>query len=392
MDNIDLENLIANLIDEIEWIEINPKYYYIYSDVEDENLKIIFSKLHNLITEKFKLMNSRLPTKNNESHFWAEDSRILIDCIEKIDRLYYGLKDSSFPIEIDSYYKELIKQCELFLSSSGGSTIPKGMEKITIYSKKKIFHFIDTIELKHKNTINRASLKYIGEGSYAKVLKYKDPIYNINFAIKRAKKKLSEKELKRFKNEYESLITLDSPYIIKVYSYDSLKNEYIMECMDTNLKNYINRNNNKLDISNRKKIIFQFLKGYEYIHSKKMLHRDISPKNILIKEHDDKTTIVKISDFGLVKTINSNLTSLDTHFKGSYNDPSLLHSFNEYKLVYEIYALTYLIYFVITGKERLRETGNKIFDEFVLKGTDIDITRRFQNISELKEEFIKLQL
>ncbi|RIN10686.1 hypothetical protein [Staphylococcus warneri] len=89
MDKIDVENLIANLIDEMEEVEISPKYYYIYNDIKDKNLKIIFSKLHFLITETFKLMNSRLPTKNNEAHFWADDSRKLIDCIEKIDRLYY---------------------------------------------------------------------------------------------------------------------------------------------------------------------------------------------------------------------------------------------------------------------------------------------------------------
>lgn len=279
-----------------------------------------------------------------------------------------------------------------FLSPSGGSTIPKGMKKVIIYSKKKIFYFTDNIEFNRENYKNNVTLKCIGEGSYAKVLKYKDPIYNINFVIKRAKNNLNEKELKRFKNEYDSLIILDSPYIINVYSYDNVKNEYTMEYMDMNLKNYIDSNNNKLDMSNRKKIIIQILKGFEYIHSKKMLHRDICPKNILIKEHDDKTTIVKISDFGLVKTKNSDLTSLDTLFKGSYNDPSLLHSFNEYKLVHEIYALTYLIYFVITGRERLKKTENKKFDEFVSRGTDVDITKRFKNISELKEKFINLQL
>ncbi|PTI49301.1 protein kinase family protein, partial [Staphylococcus warneri] len=64
----------------------------------------------------------------------------------------------------------------------------------------------------------------------------------------------------------------------------------------------------------------------------------------------------------------------------------------EYKLVHEIYALTYLIYFVITGRERLKKTENKKFDEFVSRGTDVDITKRFKNISELKEKFINLQL
>lgn len=43
-----------------------------------------------------------------------------------------------------------------------------------------------------------------------------------------------------------------------------------------------------------KPIIYQILKGLEYIHSKKMIHRDLKLENILI----DKNEVVKITDFG----------------------------------------------------------------------------------------------
>ncbi|XQF94187.1 protein kinase domain-containing protein (plasmid) [Pseudoalteromonas espejiana] len=49
------------------------------------------------------------------------------------------------------------------------------------------------------------------------------------------------------------------------------------------------------------------------------MHRDISPKNILLKEYDD-VAVVKIADFGLVKIVDSELTSENTDFKGYYND------------------------------------------------------------------------
>ena len=46
-------------------------------------------------------------------------------------------------------------------------------------------------------------------------------------------------------------------------------------------------------------------------------------KNILIKEYDD-TLVVKLSDFGLVKIPDSTLTTVNTEFKGYFNDPALV--------------------------------------------------------------------
>lgn len=216
-------------------------------------------------------------------------------------------------------------------------------------------------------------------------------MYNKHFAIKKAKKNLSAKELERFKVEYESLKKLDSPYIIEVYKYDNQKNLFYMECMDMNLLDYIQKENTNLSIVNRKKIVKQIIKGFSYIHSKGMLHRDISPKNILIKKYNDGTVIVKISDFGLVKVDDSILTSVNTKFKGAFNDPGLMHNFIEYSKNHEIYSLTFLIYFVMTGKITMKETQNSEFNKFISIGTNSDETKRFKNIYLLEKEFFRIK-
>ena len=97
---------------------------------------------------------------------------------------------------------------------------------------------------------------------------------------------------------------LVSSYVLEVYKYDDKKNEYIMEYVDSTLEKYIN-NHMELSIQSRKSMVMQIFKAFDYIHSRGILHRDISPQNILIKEYDN-VAVVKISDFGLVKIPNSN--------------------------------------------------------------------------------------
>lgn len=89
------------------------------------------------------------------------------------------------------------------------------------------------------------------------------------------------------------------------------------------------------------------------------LHRDISPENILIKEYED-TLVIKISDFGLVKIPDSELTTIHTEFKGRFNDPELIVvGFDTYGILHETYALTRIIYYIMTGKTNTEKIVEK---------------------------------
>ena len=183
-------------------------------------------------------------------------------------------------------------------------------------SGRQIFKYRRYSEMKIKleppNNKN-ANLHLIGEGSYALVYYYKDEFYDKKVALKRAKKDLTGKELERFKREFEELKSFKSPYIIDVYSYNAENREYTMEYMDSNLYDFIRSNNDKLTKTERKGYCYQVLKAFKYIHSKGRLHRDINPKNILIKIYDD-VQVVKISDFGLIKQEESTLTTVNTEY------------------------------------------------------------------------------
>jgi len=234
------------------------------------------------------------------------------------------------------------------------------------------------------------NLHLIGEGSYALVYYYKDEFYDKKIVLKRAKKDLSDKELERFKIEFDELKSFKSPYIIDVYSYNCDKKEYTMEYMDFNLYNFIKQNNDKLTMTERKGYVYQIIKALKYIHSKGRLHRDINPKNILIKIYED-VQVVKISDFGLIKREESTLTTVNTEFKGWFNDPNLrIIGFDKYSMCHEIYALTMTIYYLMTGKTNTAKIEDKNLQEFVKRGMNSDCSKRYKDVEELLKDFRKI--
>ena len=385
---MNIENYIESQYRELlSCSQINAEYSDLYKSFRNQKLREILMTLHHDLVGLFRTMNERLPTGEHEAHFWAEPSRDLIKRIEIIFSLVSSLKATPLAFQIDPYYLDLLTRCRDFLSSSGGSSLPPNMAKVELYYTLPIFLPLSSITISHKQQDFTFDLKLIGNGSYANVYKYKDTFYNRPFILKRAKKELTDKEIARFKREFDVMNDLSSPYILEVYCYNPDKNEYIMEYMDYTLDGYIAAHNSTLTIIQRKGIAQQILRAFDYLHSKGHLHRDISPKNILIKEYDD-TLVVKLSDFGLVKIPDSTLTTVNTEFKGYFNDPALVvEGFNTYGIVHETYALTRVIYFVMTGKTNTEKITNQNLRSFVEKGLNPDKAKRFQNIRDMISAF-----
>ena len=385
---MNIENYIDSQYRELlSCSQINAEYSDLYKSFRNQKLWEILMTLHHDLVGLFRTMNERLPTGEHEAHFWAEPSRDLIKRIEMIFGLVSSLKETPLAFQIDPYYLDLLTRCRDFLSSSGGSSLPPNMAKVELYYTLPIFLPLSSITISHKQQDFTFDLKLIGNGSYANVYKYKDTFYNRPFILKRAKKELTDKEIARFKREFDVMNDLSSPYILEVYCYNPDKNEYIMEYMDYTLDGYIAAHNSTLTIIQRKGIAQQILRAFDYLHSKGHLHRDISPKNILIKEYDD-TLVVKLSDFGLVKIPDSTLTTVNTEFKGYFNDPALVvEGFNTYGIVHETYALTRVIYFVMTGKTNTEKITNQNLRSFVEKGLNPDKAKRFQNIRDMISAF-----
>ncbi|MCM8807664.1 MAG: protein kinase, partial [Candidatus Omnitrophica bacterium] len=108
-------------------------------------------------------------------------------------------------------------------------------------------------------------------------------------------------QIKIFKKEYKLLKKLSHPGIIKVYKFGKKGGLYFvfMEYVDgSSLRIF----SDKFQLT-PEKILYILIKvgeTIEYIHSKKIVHNDIKPENILISNDFQK---IKLIDFGFAEKI-----------------------------------------------------------------------------------------
>lgn len=109
---------------------------------------------------------------------------------------------------------------------------------------------------------------------------------------------------KKFKKEAENLSKLEHPNIVKVFDVFDENNTtyYVMEFLEgQNLDDYI-KQCGFIEETEAIKIISEIGNALSYMHSKRMLHLDIKPKNIMRKS-DGKDYLI---DFGLSKQFTDN--------------------------------------------------------------------------------------
>ena len=362
------KNFLQNVVEKLKESEkFSVKYEKIY-EFDDKNLNLACSSFQNWLNNIFRYMNSQLKNR----YFHAQNSKEFISLDNEIDSFISNLHNQK--IELHREYKDKMTEINKFICNSGGTTVPDSFSKINIVETEPIFYFNEIVTKKDK----KIKLHPIGKGSYAEVYKYYDEDYEEWFAVKKLKIE-DLKEIERFKNEFNIMKKLNSPFIVKVYKFLESENKYIMEYLDMSLYDYIQKN--ELTLEKRKKIIFQILACFLYLSKNNILHRDVSPKNILVKKYDDNI-LIKVSDFGLVKTEENFLTSTNTENRGSLNEPQL--KFKNYEIRHEIYALTQLIVIVLTGKINFSKIKDEKIKEFLEKGTNT-IENRFQTMKEFSK-------
>ena len=323
--------------------EVDPKFLRLYGDMGSNSL--MFADFHGRLNGHFQFMNYKAGTNR---HFNAEDSRQLISLIQEVRDAQRVLRKNGLEFVIADSYRKILEDCETFLTHSGGSPIPEIFKPIELVKFEPVF-MIPGTRMQLQERRSTVDLQLIGSGSYANVYRFIDPEYGIPFALKRAKRNMNQKDLERFRNEFELLKDLRFPYVLQVFRYFEDRNEYTMEHCDATLREFIDRGNARISFGTRKRVALQFLYGLNYLHSKGYLHRDVSYQNVLVKQYDGGSVIVKISDFGLFKHSDSDLTRSESELRGTILDPTIV-SFKHYNLANEIYSIGFVLSFIFSGR------------------------------------------
>lgn len=238
-------------------------------------------------------------------------------------------------------------------------------------------------------------------------------------------KSIRKSDFKRdsdFFDEAKKLYNSNHPNIAPI-QYSCQDDEYIYITMPLFQKGSLNSiiDNRPLRVSEIVKYSIDFLSGLHHIHTKKLLHCDIKPTNILLTDSDDAI----LTDFGLARYLNDDgLTTIDM-FYGLHRAPETLQS-NTISHHSDIFQAGLTIYRLCNGnaffKNQLKRfvKKDKSFDDdkflksifngsfpnrssylhhipqtlrnYIRKALNPDPSRRYQSVLEFLNDLSKIEI
>ena len=193
-------------------------------------------------------------------------------------------------------------------------------------------------------------LDHLGTGGMATVWLGYDTILDRQVAIKTFKIDANDEDaVKRFNREAKAVTSLSHPNIVSIYDVENEGEFYylILEYVEgMTLKDYMIKNP-RIPIETIVHIAKQISAGLSHAHQNGIIHRDIKPQNILMKE--DLTC--KITDFGIARAYGDTTLTQTNQMLGTvyYLSPEQARG-NVATAQSDIYSLGILIFEMITGK------------------------------------------
>ena len=142
-------------------------------------------------------------------------------------------------------------------------------------------------------------LESVGQGGMADVYKAMDTILNRIVAIKILRGELADDPmtLLRFQREASAASKLSHPNVVDVYDVGESEGRHyiVMEYVRGRTLKQLIAQRGALHLDEAVDIMLQLTSAVAMAHEKHIIHRDIKPQNVLVK--DDGT--VKITDFGI---------------------------------------------------------------------------------------------
>ncbi len=192
-------------------------------------------------------------------------------------------------------------------------------------------------------------------------------------------------------------------HIVQVYDTVEANNTcyIIMEYLDGETVESFVKRHGKVDEAKALRIIVPVLEALQVIHSQKMLHRDVSPSNIMLLKDGD----VKLLDFGSARYTNTDYSqSLTVLFKEGFTPEEQYYRNGHQGPWSDVYSAGATLYYILTGVVIDSALDRKISDTImfpsmfalihrnvetaIMNALSVDYRSRTQSAHEMRSELL----
>lgn len=158
-----------------------------------------------------------------------------------------------------------------------------------------------------------------------------------------------QKAREAFIEEAQRLLRINHPHVVKIENIltDSNHVFLVMEyLLGESLQSYLDRTNRVFSEQHTYNILRNIFDALEAVHREGIIHRDVKPSNIMICGVDQT---IKLIDFGNARSIGAHTRTAIV--SGGYAPPEQYDPHGKQGTWTDVYALSAVIYRMITGKE-----------------------------------------
>ncbi|KAG0198157.1 Cyclin-dependent kinase 3 [Mortierella sp. GBA30] len=221
-------------------------------------------------------------------------------------------------------------------------------------------------------------MEKIGEGTYGVVYKATEKETGRTVALKKIRLENEDEGVPSTAiREISLLKELRHDNVVQLLDivHDDTKLYLVFEFLDLDLKKYMdgvyNATGTGLPMDQVKRYLFQMILGIEFCHSRRILHRDLKPQNLLI---DDKQNL-KLADFGLARAFGIPLRTY-THEVITlwYRAPEILLGSRHYSTAVDMWSIGCIFAEMITKRPLFPGDSeiDELFRIFKSRGTPND--------------------
>ncbi|HEY9775062.1 MAG TPA: protein kinase [Planktothrix sp.] len=149
--------------------------------------------------------------------------------------------------------------------------------------------------------------KAIATGGVGLVFSAEDQVAKIKVALKLLHQEDMSRtsHVERFRREAETLSTLSHPHIVKLIDYgvESDRAYLVMKYVDGISLGQLVEETGGLPYKRAVPIFMQICEGLQYAHDNGLVHRDLTPQNIILDSQYEEEDFPIIIDFGMVKLL-----------------------------------------------------------------------------------------